>query len=54
MNTSLVMLAVLAAFVLGIAIGFWGRKYWGKKNPVSLAAADAAAKQAGDRARERF
>lgn len=43
-----------AALVAGILIGFWGRKYWGKKDPATLAAADAAAKQAGDRARDRF
>lgn len=44
----------LAALVLGIGIGFWGRKKWGKDSAATLAAADAAAKEAGQRARDRF
>lgn len=43
-----------AALVLGILVGFWGRKYLGKKDPTALAAADAAAKQAGEEVRRRF
>jgi hypothetical protein len=44
----------LAALVLGIAVGFWGRKYLGKNDPAALAEADAMVKKAGDQARERF
>lgn len=43
-----------AALVLGVLIGFWGRKYLGKKDPTALAAADAAVKKAGEQARDRF
>lgn len=43
-----------AALVAGILIGFWGRKYLGKKNPAAQAAADEAAKRVGEEARRRF
>lgn len=43
-----------AALVLGILIGLWGRKKWGKDSPATLAAADAAAKQAGEELKRRF
>lgn len=42
---SLVMLLVGVA--LGALGGFWGRKYWGKKDPESLTEADEAAKKFG-------
>lgn len=35
-------------------LGLWARKYLGKKNPTALAAADAAAKQAGEDLKRRF
>lgn len=37
------------ALAVGIGIGFWARKKWGKDSPATLAAADAAAKDLGDR-----
>lgn len=40
---------VLVAFVAGVVAGFWGRKYWGKKDAESLAKADADVKKFGDR-----
>ncbi len=39
----------LGALVIGMLLGFWGRKYWGKRNAASLAAADEAAGKLGDR-----
>lgn len=40
--------------IVSFLAGMWARKYLGKKDPAALAAADAAVKQAGEQARERF
>lgn len=50
----LTLLGYLGVWVFGIGVGFWARKYWGKRDPESLAEADARAKDIGDEARRRF
>lgn len=43
------LVALLVGLVIGLGAGFWGRKKWGKDSPETLAAADSAAKNLGDR-----
>lgn len=44
---SMVGFAFVALLFTGF--GFWARKYWGKKDPAGLAAADERAKSISDR-----
>lgn len=39
----------LVMMLLSFGACFWARKYWGKRDPESLDAADEAAKKFGDR-----
>jgi hypothetical protein len=45
---------VLVVGVIGPLIGFWGARYWRKKDPESYESAAGAAKDAGDRIRDKF
>jgi len=48
------LIGFAAGAIFWVPVGMWLRKYWGKKDPTTLAAADAAVKEAGERAQRRF